>query len=112
MQLYQLNRFHMKFLEKLVDFVLNSSKDPAKQSLAVRGALVAGFGIFTKAAATACALGAVCVAIDQGVVGQVIDAIVNVVFGFCTIVGSLAFLAGIARKVYYGVIDLWHSFFG
>lgn len=90
----------MKFIEKIVDWVLNSSADPSKTSLAVRGALVLGVGIFVKAAATACAVGVSCVVVDQNLLGSVVDALTNVVFWACSIIGAIGFIAGVIRKLF------------
>ncbi len=102
----------MKFIEGAVDWVLNSSADPTKMSLSVRAALVFGFGVFVKIAATGCALGAVCVVTDPGLVEKVIDTVTNIVFWTCSIVGALGFLAGVARKAWNALLSVLRALFG
>jgi hypothetical protein len=83
-------------------WLVTSSADPEKTSVALQAALALGGAYLLQAVVFACALHLFCAPIDKDTIDQVIFAIV----GFFLVVmkgGSfLIMLWGIGRKIYYG----------
>jgi hypothetical protein len=84
-------------MKEIFNWLITSSADPHRVSLAVRGALVFVLGIITQMIPLACAIG-VCISAD--LFPPVIDAVVNIVEAALILIGSIAFIVGVLRKIY------------
>lgn len=83
---------------KILDWLLVSSTDPNKWSLAFKGALIFFVPRVVDLAAIACTFGVAC-GIDVGMLNGIIDVLGNIVFWGLSIVGGIVFLAGAFRKL-------------
>lgn len=89
---------------KILDWLLVSSTDPQKWSLAFKGALIFFVPRVVDLTALLCAIGVAC-GIDATFLEAVIEVLGNIVFWALSIVGGIAFLVGAFRKV-------WRTFEG
>lgn len=90
-------------IKKIIDWLIWSSKDPAKVSLTVRGALLALVPTVIGIISAACGFGITCLAVDAAGLNQIIEWIAAGVQIILTIVASFWVLWGLARKIYITV---------
>lgn len=92
----------MTDLKTLWNWLITSSEDPQKTSLAVKGVLVLGADYLLKAVAIACAVGYACLPIDSASAQPIIDAITTLIQAGLMAIGVGAFFYGLYRKIRNG----------
>ncbi|MFN3658161.1 MAG: hypothetical protein ACK4UO_12970 [Pseudolabrys sp.] len=94
-------------MKDIWNWVVTSSADPEKTSLALKGLLTFGSGYVLNAVTALCGFGLVCLGIDADWLVQVINFITQVALGALYIVGGGIALFGLGRKVKLGQ---WSAF--
>lgn len=83
-------------------WLVNSSADPSKYSMAVKFALLGLVPYVLQATALACGFGLPhgCITLDQNALAAVVEALSNIVFWVLSILSALGFVYGFIRKLY------------
>lgn len=90
-----------------IKWILTSSADPQTYSLTVKGALSMGAAYVLQALPILCGLHVICIAADSSVLQSAVDTIANIVYLGLSLVGAVAFLWGLARKIW---LNRWSAF--
>jgi hypothetical protein len=83
-----------------INWLITSSADAEKTSLALKGALTLGAAWFLHAATLACGLGLYCIGIDADFVNQAVGSITNIAYWALLIIGEFATVYGLIRKIH------------
>lgn len=85
---------------KIISFIARSSADPKKFSLTIKSILLGAIPFAMQATGIACALGAVCIDLDEGLIERLIDALAETVFLGLSLIASIGASYGFIRKLY------------
>lgn len=88
-------------MKNIWNWLITSSEDPERTSLAVRGALTMGASYLLSVAPLACSI-VTALCFDTGSIAPIIDSLVKIVDGLLLVFGGAAFLIGIIRKISLG----------
>ena len=86
-------------MQTFIDWIFLSSKDPAKTSLAVRGALLLLVPQALQALSIACGFGLACFNVDAVWFNNVIELITLVMYVVLTAIGGIFLIIGAWRKI-------------
>jgi hypothetical protein len=89
-------------IKQFGQWLITSSEDPRRVSLAVKGFLVLAGSQLVRVLDTACQFGLSCVGIDTNLVNQMAEGAELVVYAAMLLVGSIWALYGLLRKTYLG----------
>lgn len=87
-----------------VQWLVLSSSDPKKSSLALRGLLMLGMGKAVEATTFLCGFGLLCLNIDVPLAEQTIEMVSNIAEWLLLIVGGMMFVWGSVRKLWLTII--------
>jgi hypothetical protein len=90
-----------------IKWLVTSSSDPQKVSLTVKGALAFCGAYLLQLSPVLCGFHIICISIDGDVLTSAINTTANIVYLSLSLVGSIAFLVGLGRKIWMG---RWSSF--
>jgi hypothetical protein len=91
----------------LFKWAITSSSDPEKVSLTLKASLALWAAYFLKLSPVLCGFQIICISVDGDVLTSAINTTANIVYLALSLVGSVAFLIGLGRKVWLG---RWSSF--
>lgn len=84
----------------IVNWLITSSADPRKTSLAVKGALVLGGSQIVRLFDTVCSFGLACIGVDLTMLNQLAEAVEAIVYGALVVWGIAWVIWGMGRKAY------------
>jgi hypothetical protein len=90
---------------EFIKWLVTSSADPTKYSLMVKGALSMWAAWAVQALAVTCGFHLLCV--DTSVLSTAVDTVSNIVYLGLSLVGALAFLYGLGRKVWLNRVSAY-----
>lgn len=85
---------------QFIKWLVTSSANPTKYSLALKGVLTMGAAYLFQALAITCALHLACLAIDNGMAEQAIETIASIAYLGLSLIGAVSFLWGLGRKAW------------
>jgi hypothetical protein len=85
-----------------INWLVTSSADPLKFSLAIRGLLALGGGWLLHASVGACGLGVYCLGIDGETINQGVQVLTNVAYAAALSLGAVMTAIGFVRKLING----------
>jgi len=91
----------------IINWVLTSSSDPNKYSLTIKGALSMGAAYVLQLLPVLCGFHVLCWSVDGSVLSSAIDTVTNIVYLALSLVGSVAFLWGLGRKIW---LNRWSAY--
>jgi hypothetical protein len=91
----------------LLKWLVTSSANAQKYSLMVKGVLMFGVAKLIALMPVLCGFHIACIAVDGTLLSSAVDTIANIVYLGLSLIGSLAFLYGLARKLWNG---RWSAF--
>lgn len=86
----------------IFNWLVKSSADPRKVSLAVRGTFLLFGSQLVRVFDTICSFGLKCVGVDSTLINTLADGVEGVVYAFLLLWGAVWFLYGLGRKLYLG----------
>lgn len=86
----------------LKNWLITSSSDPSKTSLAVKGAVLLAGSQIVRVLDIACSFGLACLGVNADVINGIAQATETVVYGTLLAVGGITIVWGILRKIYLG----------
>jgi hypothetical protein len=89
----------MNFFKNAWSWLVQSSADPARISLTVRGALLALVPTILGIVSAACGFGVVCLGVDEPTLNQFIEAIVAIIQAVLALVAAFWLIWGLIRKI-------------
>jgi hypothetical protein len=92
---------------QFIKWLVTSSADPSRYSLMVKGALGMGVAYLLKALAITCSVGLYCLSLDTNVLSGAVDTIGSIVYFSLSLIGALAFLYGLGRKMW---LNRWSAY--
>jgi hypothetical protein len=93
----------MEFLKWLV----TSSADPQSYSLMVKGMLMGAVAYMLQLLPVLCGFHVICLSVDGNVLNSAVDTVANIVYLGLSLVGSVAFLWGLLRKMW---LNRWSAY--
>lgn len=85
-----------------INWLITSSADPKKTSLMVKGIVMTAGAFIVQAVSTACTFGVACLGIDADWINQLAQITETLVFAIMLLIGSVAAIAGLLRKIKLG----------
>jgi len=92
---------------EFIKWLVTSSADPQRYSLAVKGALSLGVAWLIKLAGITCGIALICLSFDADVLMSAVDTIANIVYLALTLVGAAWTLWGLLRKAW---LNRWSAY--
>lgn len=92
-----------------IKWLVTSSADPAKYSLALKGALKVGAAYLFQALSITCALHIACLNVDNGLVEQIIETTAAIAYLVLSLWGAGQVLWGLLRKAW---LNRWSAYGG
>ena len=89
----------MKYIDRVVAWVTYSSADPKKTSLTIKMALVAVIPMITKIIPILCAMGVVCLQVNDTDLKMLFDIVGDIVYALLWLVALVGSLYGLQRKI-------------
>jgi hypothetical protein len=84
----------------MLNWLITSSADPRKTSLAVKGAIVLGGSQLVRLLDIACSFGLACLGVDATIINQAAEGVEALVYGVLVLWGIVWVLWGMGRKIY------------
>jgi hypothetical protein len=84
----------------MLNWLITSSADPRKTSLAVKGAIVLGGSQLIRLLDIVCSFGLACLGVDATIINQAAEGVEALVYGVLVLWGIVWVLWGMGRKIY------------
>jgi hypothetical protein len=92
---------------EFIKYLVTSSADPQSYSLMVKGALMGIAAYLLQLLPILCGLAIVCLSVDGNVLTSAVDTVANIVYLGLSLIGSIAFLWGLGRKMW---LNRWSAY--
>lgn len=86
-------------IDKILDFLLISSKDPSKWSASFKFALLGIIPVFLHVVGTACNFGLYCIGVDADSLNQMVNVLSMIVFYVLSLISSIGFVITFIQKI-------------
>jgi hypothetical protein len=92
---------------EIIKWIVTSSSDPSRYSLMFKGAAMMAIPYVLQALQLVCGLTLICLSVDGSVLTSVVDTVANIIYLVFSLVGAMAFLWGLGRKIW---LNRWSAY--